>query len=61
MILTSPNGMEVKANPLLGHYTNQGKAAGNRGNAAEELTASKIYSENQRIKILKTSVQFNLV
>ena len=29
----------------LGHYTNQGKAAGNRGNAAEELTAAKIYSE----------------
>ncbi len=29
----------------LGHYTNQGKAAGNRGNAAEELTAANIYSE----------------
>ena len=29
----------------LGHYTNQGKAAGNRGNAAEELTAADIYSE----------------
>ena len=29
----------------LSHYTNQGKAAGNRGNAAEDLTVSKTYSE----------------
>ena len=44
----------------LGHYTNQGKAAGNRGNAAKKLPLPILF-EKPLIKILKTSVHFSLV